>query len=143
MLAYTLTHAQGDVYKIKICLIYKGELKTVEGEYSTGNGRYSVILEGKKVYTDSMHIKNPDYAATAKWYINNETIEVNKVKYQKYGLPRVLSSEEIVKYTEYKAVGIYREAGYPGTPAPTGIPDVIYVPIKAQCEFQPYAKLNN
>ena len=140
LLAIVTVQAQGEVYKSEICLIYKGTLQTLEGEYSTATGKYSVVIDGKQIHIDSLHQKGTDYAAAATWYINNETIEINKTKYKKFGLPRVLSAAEITKFTEYKGVGIYRESGMPGAKPAPGDPEVIYVPVKAQCEFQPYVK---
>ena len=125
--------AQSNPQKTKVCLIEKGELKTVEGSYDTQTGRHTVLINRVPTHIDSLHINNPDYAATAKWYINNEKLEVKGKTFSKYGLPRVLGAIEVQKWTTYKGVCVYIEAGF------TGIPDVIYIPVRSQCEFQPYA----
>lgn len=125
--------AQSAPQKTKVCVIVNGELKTVEGSYDTQTGRHTVMINRVPKHIDSLHINNPDYAATAKWYINNEKLHVKGKTYSKYGLPRVLGVIEVQKWTIYKGVGVYVEAGF------TGIPEVIYIPVRSQCEFQPYA----
>jgi hypothetical protein len=44
----------------------------------------------------------------------------------------VLGTAEIVRAAEYKGVGVYVEAGI------QGVPEVIYIPVRSGCEFQPY-----
>ena len=50
----------------------------------------------------------------------------------KYGLPRVLGVTEVSRVGDFMGVGVYAEAGA------TGTPDVIYIPVRPGCEFQPY-----
>lgn len=73
------------------------------------------------------------YAASATWYINNEAITVGGHRYRKYGLPRVLGVYEIEPYAVLGTVPTFDEAGVTTSPA-----EVIYVPLRPGCEFQPY-----
>jgi len=72
------------------------------------------------------------YAANATWFINNEPITFNNRRYVKYGLPRVLGVSEVTRGGDYQGVGVFTEAGA------TGAPEVIYLPVRPGCEFQPY-----
>ena len=124
--------AQNSPRKTKVCVIVNGQLKTVEGSYDTQTGRHTVLINRLEKNIDSLHINNPDYAATAKWYINNEKLLIKGKTYSKYGLPRVLGTTDVQKWTTHEGVGVYVEAGF------TATPEVIYIPVRAQCEFQPY-----
>jgi hypothetical protein len=72
------------------------------------------------------------YAAGATWYINNEPITVNGRRYVRYGLPRVLGVNEVTRSADYMGVTVFSEAGAQGTP------EVLYIPVRPGCEFQPY-----
>jgi hypothetical protein len=72
------------------------------------------------------------YAAGATWYINNEPITVNGRRYVKYGLPRVLGVNEVTRTADFMGVPVFAEAGA------TGTTEVLYVPVRPGCEFQPY-----
>ncbi len=74
----------------------------------------------------------PQYAAGATWFINNESVEVMDVTYEKFGLPRVISPTDVSRVGEYEGVGIYAETGVEGAP------EIVYVPVRPGCEFQPY-----
>jgi hypothetical protein len=53
-------------------------------------------------------------------------------RYVKYGLPRVLGVNEVTRVGEFQGVPIFAEAGR------TAPYEVIYVPVRPGCEFQPY-----
>lgn len=124
------------LYKIKECVIEKGVLKIVEVDYNPANGERTISVNGvtKKFY-DVYPQEGKEYASKAGWYINNEEVPYKTGKFVKYGLPRVLGSSEVVPTGEYGGVGIYTEAGVPENEA-----EVIYIPVRSGCEFQPYQR---
>ena len=129
----TISHAQKQ--KVKKCIIENGVLKEIEIDYDTKTGDYFVTTGGtNKLFDEAYPSSAAHYAAGATWYINNEPIVLDGKKYVKYGLPRVLGVNEIAKHTDYKQVGVYVEAGS------TGTPEIIYLPVRTGCEFQPYQK---
>ena len=73
-----------------------------------------------------------EYAGGAPWFINNEPITFGGRRYVKYGLPRVVGVTELGRVGDYQGVGVFGEAG--------GMEprEVIYVPVRPGCEFQPY-----
>jgi hypothetical protein len=108
---------------IRVCVVDNGQLREVTARYNTRTG-------------DTTYTGTPPgttgYAAGATWYINNEPITVNGRRYVRYGLPRVLGVNEVTRTAEYQGVSVFAEAGAMGTP------EVLYVPVRAGCEFQPY-----
>jgi len=57
---------------------------------------------------------------------------VNGRRYVKYGLPRVLGVNEVTRTADYMGVPVFAEAGA------TAATEVLYVPVRPGCEFQPY-----
>lgn len=124
------------LYKVKECVIEKGVLKIVEVDYNPADGERTITVNGitKKFY-DVYPQEGKEYASKAGWYINNEAVPYKGAKFVKYGLPRVLGSTEVVRSGEHGGVGIYTEAGLAA-----GQAEVIYIPVRSGCEFQPYQR---
>lgn len=131
MLTMQEVNAQ-NLVKIRECVIVNGALKNVDVDYNPVNGDKTVLVNGATTKFEKAYADKKDYAEGATWYINNEMINVNGNNYVKYGLPRVLGVLEITKSTVYKGIGVYIESGL------TGTPEVIYIPVRQGCEFQPY-----
>ncbi len=106
---------------ISVCVLQNGQLTTVTAQYNPATGDTT----GVPTVTDG-------YAANASWFINNEPITFNNRRYVKYGLPRVLGVTEVTSIGNFQGVPVFAEAGA------TGAPDVIYIPVRTGCEFQPY-----
>lgn len=71
------------------------------------------------------------YAESLEWFRENSDLSHSGIRYQKYGLPRVLGPSEVRRFSALGSVGLYAE---PNAQMP---PRIIYVPVRA-CEFQPY-----
>jgi hypothetical protein len=125
--------------KISECVIEKGELKKVEVDYNTATGDRTITVNGavKKFY-DLYPQEGAEYAARSGWYINSENIALNGASFVKYGLPRVLTPFEISKTAAYKGIGVYTESGL--TAQELKEVEVIYIPVRSGCEFQPYQR---
>jgi hypothetical protein len=132
LLFVTTIHAQ-NFRKMQECVIENGTLKTVIVDYDPATGDKSIVVNGVRSSFQSLYPSNgKDYASAAKWYINNDVLKIKGRGYAKYGLPRILGVTEITKSGLYEGVGVYVEAGI------TGEPEVIYIPVRQGCEFQPY-----
>lgn len=119
--------------EINVCIIDQKQLKTVRVDYDRNTGDTTLMVNGsRKAFRQVYSSIGKEYAASTPWYINNETLVLRGKKFTKYGLPRVLGTTEVVRAGEYKGVGVYVEAGL------DGVPEVIYVPVRSGCEFQPY-----
>lgn len=73
-------------------------------------------------------------AADQPWYVNNEPIAVGGHRLVKYGLPRILREEDLVRWGTLGGVGVYVEP----VPASRVTPEVVYVPVDRMGTFQPY-----
>jgi hypothetical protein len=119
--------------KMSLCLVDKGQLSNIIIDYDPSTGDKSVLVGGvRKKLADVYPSEGKDYAAGTKWFMNNEPVSFNNRSYVKYGLPRILGNTEIEKKGIYNGVGVYVEAGRAGSP------EVIYLPVRQGCEFQPY-----
>jgi hypothetical protein len=110
---------------IQVCVVENGMLRNMTVQYNTQTG--DTTMNGQR-FSPSM----TGYAAGATWYINTEPIMIGGRRYVKYGLPRVLGVNEVTRTGEFQGVSVFAETGA------TGTPEVVYVPVRTGCEFQPY-----
>jgi hypothetical protein len=110
---------------IQVCVVENGTLRNMTAQYNTQTG--DTTMNGQR-FSPSM----TGYAAGATWFINNEPVTMMGRRYVKYGLPRVLGVNEVTRVGEYMGVSVFAETGAMGTP------EVLYVPVRPGCEFQPY-----
>jgi hypothetical protein len=113
---------------IQVCVVEGGALRNVTATYNTQTA--DTMYQGRRF--NEAFPATTGYAGGATWYINTEPITINGRRYVKYGLPRVLGVTEVTRTAEYQGVSVFAEAGA------TGTPEVVYVPVRTGCEFQPY-----
>lgn len=80
----------------------------------------------------STSAQRPRYASGEAWFTRDSSITVQGRIYRKYGLPRILGQNEISPFATYRGVTVFQEAGL------EGMPEILYVPVHASCELQPY-----
>ncbi len=112
------------IREIRVCVVENGALREITAQYNTQTGDTTVA--GQRIQATT------GYAGGATWYINNEPITVNGRRYVRYGLPRVLGVNEVTRTADHQGVSVFAEAGAQGTP------EVLYIPVRPGCEFQPY-----
>jgi hypothetical protein len=117
----------GDNRDIRICVVQDGALREVTATYTPNR---DTTYQGRR-FSEAFPA-TVGYAGGAVWYINNEPITVNGRRYVRYGLPRVLGTNEVTRTADYQGVPVFAETGAQGTP------EVLYVPVRPGCEFQPY-----
>jgi hypothetical protein len=137
--ALVLPALSQNTVKVNECVIEKGVLKKIEVDYNMATGDRTITVNGvaKKFY-DLYPQEGPEYAAKSTWYINSDPVAYNGASFVKYGLPRVLTPQEIEKTGAYKGIGVYTEYGM--TPQQVKETEVIYIPVRSGCEFQPYQR---
>lgn len=114
------------------CIVENGELKAVKVDYNPSTGEKTVVVSGvRKKLDDVYSLQGAGYAAGKAWFINNDKVSFKGKSYIKYGLPRVLGVTEVSKIGENDGISVFAEPG-------TEIPEVIYLPVRRGCEFQPY-----
>jgi len=109
-------------------VVQNGTLMMVTAQYNTATS--DTTVNGQRFAT--AYPATTGYAAGATWFINNEPIMVNGRRYVKYGLPRVIGVNDVTRTGEFMGVPVFAEAG--ATPTT----EVVYVPVRPGCEFQPY-----
>lgn len=117
----------------RVCVLEQGKLVNALAELQpTGDTTVGGRPFGE-VYGDT-----GQYAAARDWYVNNETIDYDPrdVCYMKYGLPRYLSRDSVVRVGEWRGVPVFRER----TDDPE-IPGMMLVPVSPGCSFQAYQYL--
>ncbi|MFL5381044.1 MAG: hypothetical protein ACJ8GN_00835 [Longimicrobiaceae bacterium] len=73
------------------------------------------------------------FALNTSWYRDNEPIAFGLGRYVKYGLPRLLGSTDVVPIGTFRGTTVFAEPTMP-----RDRPEVIYIPTRPVCEFQPY-----
>lgn len=112
---------------LRICVVSNGGLTEVAATYSTTTG--DTLVQGRPFSV--VHPIHSGYATTHTWYRDNEAIAFGDDVYAKYGLPRVLGPTEVTRIGAVSGVGVFAEPG-------TRTPQVLYLPVRTGCEFQPY-----
>jgi len=114
---------------VSYCVVQNGQLSSVTVQYdpATGDSTYN----GQRV--SAAFPQTAGYAGAEPWFINTELVTFNGRRYVKYGLPRVLGTSEVSNAGTVHGVSVFVESGA-GMPRP----EVIYVPTRPGCEFQPY-----
>ncbi len=120
--------AAPEMQAIRVCVVEGTALREVEAMYNPATGDTMVAGQAFAM----AYPATTGYAAGSTWYINNEPLTIGGRRYVKFGLPRVVGSTEVTRTNEYQGVGVFTES------TATGTPDVVYVPVRPGCEFQPY-----
>jgi len=113
---------------IDVCVVENGALRTVQAQYTQATGDTTV---SGRPFAQAYPATAPHYAADAAWFIQNEQITVLGRRFVRFGLPRVLGTGEVTRIAGHQGVPVFAEAG-------AARPEVVYLPVRPGCEFQPY-----
>ncbi|HEX2188599.1 MAG TPA: hypothetical protein VHG51_06850, partial [Longimicrobiaceae bacterium] len=116
------------VQTIRVCVVEGTALREVDATYDPATG--DTMAAGRPFA--AAHPAAAGYAAGATWYVDNEPVQFMNRRYVKFGLPRVVAPADVARIGEHRGVGVFADA------SATGAPDVVYVPVRPGCEFQPY-----
>jgi len=115
--------------QLAVCVVQGGQISNVEGQYNPATG--DTTVNGRRL--GEAYPAGAEYASSATWFIDSEPVTFGGRRYVKYGLPRVLGATEVANVGSYQGVAVFAE----GT-ADRMRPEVIYLPVRPGCEFQPY-----
>ncbi|HEY0037493.1 MAG TPA: outer membrane beta-barrel protein [Longimicrobium sp.] len=113
---------------MNVCVVENGMLRNVEAQYTSATGDTTVA---GRPFAEAFPATARGYAAGAPWFIQGDPITLDRRRYVKFGLPRVLGVNEVTRMGEYQGVPVFAEAGMTR-------PEVVYVAVRPGCEFQPY-----
>ncbi|HEX9938901.1 MAG TPA: outer membrane beta-barrel protein [Longimicrobium sp.] len=113
---------------IGVCVVQNGTAAIVQAQYDPA--ARDTTVDGRPFRLAHAPSAAP-YASDAAWYVHNEPITVRGRRFVKFGMPRVLGVNDVVGAGEYQGIPLFADAG-------AARPDVVYVPVRPGCEFQPY-----
>lgn len=116
-----------------VCVIRNGDLAVVGAELDPATGD---TLVGGRRFAEAFPVTD-EYAPTRRWYVDNEPLpfyEGRRPWYVKYGLPRFLAINEILRVGEHDGISVFGEISDPYEDSRS----VLYVPTSPGCFFQPY-----
>jgi hypothetical protein len=126
----TAAPAPPPLMDIRVCVIdERGLLADVAAKFNPVNGDTTVA--GKPFV--EVYPTEKRYAADARWYIDKSPLTIAGRRWVKYGLPRVIGSNELTHAANHEGVTVFVEAG-----VALDRVEVIYLPVRPGCEFQPY-----
>jgi hypothetical protein len=73
------------------------------------------------------------YAGTQRWFVSDEPITFGGRRWVKFGMSRALTQSEAERVGEFRGVSVFRSAADRDA-------QVIYVAVRAGCDFQPYRR---
>jgi hypothetical protein len=114
------------------CVVRNGRLESVEVQVLSFNGD---TVSGTLPISRAFPIDST-YALNAAWYTTSQPIIMLGGVYVKYGLPRILGTTDVVPIATFRGVTVFVESGMDPRR-----PEVIYLPTRPGCEFQPYTRL--
>jgi hypothetical protein len=116
------------VEELRLCVVHDGRVMHVTAQRDPATGR--TTHQGQPF--EAAFPDRGQYAQGADFFIRDEPITHGGRQYVRFGTPRVLEPGQVSAVGEFRGVPVFVEAG--GT-APAG---VVYLPVRAGCEFQPY-----
>jgi hypothetical protein len=73
-----------------------------------------------------------EYGERSRWYVNAEPFTFAGMRFVKYGIPRVLPRDQLVRIATLGGIPLYADAGSPRTP------DLLHMPLNPGGEFQSF-----
>lgn len=115
--------------QIQVCVVQNGQLQTVSASFRPTT---SDTVIGGRAFAQAHPTTTPNYAGGAAWFIQQDTMVFNERTWVKFGVIRVVQPPQVQRVGENMGTPVFAEAG---RQAPY---EVIYVPVRPGCEFQPY-----
>jgi hypothetical protein len=115
--------------QIQVCVIQNGQLQTVTATFRPATND-TVI--GGQAFAQAHPATAPNYAAGANWFIQQQEVTFGGRAWVPFGVTRIIQPPNLQRVGEHMGTPVFAEAG---RQAPY---EVLYVPVRPGCEFQPY-----
>lgn len=121
--------------QIQVCVVQNGQLQNISASFRPATND-TVI--GVRAFNQVHPTTAPNYAAGAPWFIQADTMAFRGSTWVKFGVTRVIPPPQLQRVGDNDGTPIFAEAGLTPAAAPAAPFDVVYVPVRPGCEFQPY-----
>ena len=115
--------------QIQVCVVQRGELRNVEAVFRPATGDTLVAGRPFALVHPTMA---PSYATATSWFIDADSMTFEGGTWVKFGVTRVIQPEQLPMVGEFAGTPLFAEA------AREEPFEVLYVPARPGCEFQPY-----
>ena len=114
---------------MSVCVIQNGQLQTVSAMFQPTS---QDTMIGNQQFATVHPTTAPNYAAGSSWFVQQDTMAFNNGTWVKFGVTRVIQPPQLQRVGDNMGTPLFAEAG---RAAPY---EVLYVPVRPGCEFQPY-----
>lgn len=117
---------------VRLCVLVDDLPHYVDGRVIPETGDTVVVLNGERRPLAEVRAPAPTFAEGRPFFIANEAIPFGGRRYVPFGLPRPVAPGELRRVGDYEGIGVFVEADA------VGLPSVLYLPARPDCEYQPY-----
>lgn len=121
--------------QIQVCVVQNGQLQNITALFRPATNDTVV---GSQSFSQAHPTTAPNYGAGAPWFIQADTMAFSGSTWVKFGVMRVVQPQQLQRVGDNNGTPIFAEAGRTPAAAPAAPYDVVYVPVRPGCEFQPY-----
>lgn len=114
---------------IQVCVVQNGQLQAVAASFRPA---MNDTVIGGRAFAQAHPATAPDYAVGASWFIQQDRVDFVDGTWVKFGVTRVIQPSQLQRVGEMMGTPLFADVG---RQAPY---DVVYVPVRPGCEFQPY-----
>jgi hypothetical protein len=117
--------------EITVCVVTpQGQIQNVTATFNPATG--DTLVAGQQFRT-AHPATAPTYAAGANWYVTTDQLRFTNRDFVRFGVSRLITQPaQLQRVGEFQGTHLFAEAGA------TAPYDVLYVPLRPGCEFQPY-----
>ena len=119
-----------EMQTVRVCVVDAGDLREVQATVNPTTG--DTLVNGRPF--EAVYPATVGYAGGQDFFIRNQPITVNRTRYVKFGLTRIVPADALVRAGEFQGVPAFRDRNA------TGTAEVLYVPVRPGCEFQTYQR---
>lgn len=115
--------------EITVCVVEGNALRTVTATFNPATG--DTMVAGQRFAT-AHPATAPTYAAGANWYVQSDQMRFTDRDWVRFGVTRVIQPAQLQRVGEVQGTQVFAETGA------TAPYQVLYVPVRPGCEFQPF-----
>lgn len=122
--------AQPAMRELSVCVVQGTRLTEVRAMMNPATG--DTMIDNRP-FAAAHPASSPTYASGATWYVNDDVVTLGGQEYVRFGVARVVTPpSQLTSVGEFQGTPLFAQTG---AAAPQ---DVLYVPLRPGCEFQPY-----